>query len=261
MKPEVTIVKIGGALIDAPSKLQAVLKDFARLPGRKILVHGGGSKATTLGKRLGIPAEMHRGRRITSATTLELVVQVYAGLINKQIVAGLQAQSCQALGVSGADANLILATRRPVQSVDYGFVGDVVEVQKEHLNALMDMGFVPVFCAITHDGRGQLLNTNADTIAAEIAIAMAGSFDVTLLYCFDRKGVMRDVNDADSVVERLDKESCMKWSKAGVIHEGMLPKLDNCFNALENGVRRVKIGLPEDLLTRGEGGKGTLVVL
>lgn len=244
MPDKLTIVKIGGNVIDEPEQLKSFLLDFANLPGLKILVHGGGKLATGFSKRLGLEPRLVDGRRITSDADLEVAVMVYAGLINKSIVARLQASGCNALGLSGADGNSIVSQKRPVGEIDFGWVGDVKQVHARNIRLLLEAGFTPVFCALTHDGQGQMLNTNADTIAAELAIGLSGNFETELLYCFEKKGVLRDVEDADSVISTIDSASYARLKTEGVIHQGMLPKMENCFRALQGGVRKVLIGHP-----------------
>jgi acetylglutamate kinase len=237
------IIKIGGNIIDNPAKLQAFLKAFALLDGPKILVHGGGKIASEFGEKLGIRAKMHNGRRITDRETLDLVTMVYAGLINKNIVAGLQANQCNAIGLSGADANSLLARKRPIKEVDFGFVGDVVEggVQNSWIKTLLDSGLCPVFCPITHDGTGCLLNTNADTIASQLAVAMAGYGETELIYCFEKKGVLSNVDDDDSVIHEINRAEFNKLLEQGIIADGMIPKLENALHSVERGVKQVRI--------------------
>jgi len=242
---KLTIVKIGGNIINDSSALISFLKDFSKINGSKILVHGGGRKATEMANKLGLKPKMVDGRRITDKANLEVVTMVYAGLLNKNIVARLQENNCNAIGLSGADANTISSHKRIVKDIDYGFAGDVDAVNSNVIKILVDNGLTPVFCAITHDKKGQLLNTNADTIASEIASAMCDVFDVELIYCFEKKGVLADTNDDDSVIERIDSRSYLQLKEKGIIAEGMLPKIDNCFYALQNGVAKVVIGLPE----------------
>jgi len=241
---DLTVVKIGGNVIDDATALEDFLKDFAAIQGAKILVHGGGKLATRTAESLGITVVFHEGRRITDAPMLDVAVMTYAGLINKSITAKLQALSNNAMGFTGADGNLILSKKRTNTTVDFGLVGDVVSVNSELLKALLIQDVVPVFCAITHDGNGQLLNTNADTIASTLAIACSSFFDVKLLYCFEKKGVLLDVNDEDSVIKTLTFGNYTKLREQGVIHSGMLPKLENCFNALSEGVAQIGIGSP-----------------
>jgi len=242
---KLTIVKIGGNIINDSNALISFLKDFSKIKGSKILIHGGGRKATEMANKLGLKPKMVDGRRITDKANLEVVTMVYAGLLNKNIVARLQENNCNAIGLSGADANTISSHKRIVKDIDYGFAGDVDAVSSNVIKILVDNDITPVFCAITHDKKGQLLNTNADTIASEIASAMCDVFDVELIYCFEKKGVLADTNDDDSVIERIDSRSYLQLKEKGIIAEGMLPKIDNCFYALQNGVAKVVIGLPE----------------
>jgi len=239
-----TVVKIGGNVIDDAAALDSFLKDFAAIEGAKILVHGGGKLATRTAESLGIEAVFHEGRRITDAPMLEVAVMTYAGWINKSITAKLQAFGSNAMGFTGADGNLIRSEKRKNIAVDFGYVGDVVSVDAKLLELLTVLGVVPVFCAVTHDGNGQLLNTNADTIASELAIACSDYFDVKLLYCFEKKGVLLDVNDADSVIKTLTFGEFSTLREQGAIHSGMLPKLENCFNALNKRVTQIGIGSP-----------------
>ena len=247
-KNTLKIVKIGGNVIDNPQALTSFLTVFSSIKGPKILVHGGGKSATALAKKTGLEVQMVDGRRITDAATLELITMVYAGKINKTIVAQLQALNCNALGFTGADANTITSEKRPVSTLDYGFVGDVKNVEISTLELLLNHGVSPVFCALTHDQKGQLLNTNADTIASELAIAFASKFEVELYYCFEKNGVLKDVNDDNSVIEKITQSSYKELLDAQVIYAGMLPKLNNCFHALEHQVSKVCIGKPEMLL-------------
>ena len=247
-KNTLKIVKIGGNVIDNPQALTSFLTVFSSVEGPKILVHGGGKSATALAKKTGLEVQMVDGRRITDAATLELITMVYAGKINKTIVAQLQALDCNALGFTGADANTITSEKRPARTLDYGFVGDVKKVETSTLELLLNHGISPVFCALTHDQKGQLLNTNADTIASELAIAFASQFEVELYYCFEKNGVLKDVNDESSVIETITQSSYKELLHAQVIYAGMLPKLNNCFHALEHQVSKVCIGKPELLL-------------
>ncbi|MDG1384304.1 MAG: acetylglutamate kinase [Flavobacteriaceae bacterium] len=242
------IIKIGGNVIDDPKALAAFLRVFSSLDGPKVLVHGGGKSATALAQKTGLEVKMVEGRRITDAATLELITMVYAGKINKTIIAQLQALDCNAVGFTGADGNTITSEKRPVSTIDYGFVGDVKLVETSTLELLLNNNISPVFCAITHDKNGQLLNTNADTIASELAIAFAAQFEVELYYCFEKKGVLKDVNDDNSVIQTITKSSYKKLLDAQLIFSGMLPKLNNCFHALDHEVSKVCIGTPEMLL-------------
>lgn len=249
MKEQVGIIKIGGAFLEDEKLLETFYSAFTAMEGLKILVHGGGHRASKLSKDLGIAPQMVNGRRITDAKSLEIVTMVYAGWANKTLVAGLQGRGCNALGLSGADANLIRALRRPVSDIDYGLVGDVERVDTHGLSTLLNAGFTPVFCALTHDGNGQLLNTNADSIAADLAMALSPLYDVKLVYCFEKQGVLRDVSDPESVIPRINPDNFKILQKEGVISEGMIPKLFNSFRALQAGVDQVYIG-PVSLLHR-----------
>ncbi len=237
----INIVKIGGNIIENEQKLEVFLKAFAALPLPKILVHGGGRAATHWSSKLGIDSKMLDGRRITDKKTLEIAVMVYAGLLSKKMVAYLESMDCRSIGLSGADANLIWSVKRPVKQVDYGYVGDVKEVNTEILLHLLACGITPVFNAITHDKNGQLLNTNADTIASELAVALAKEKKVQLVYVFEKEGVLSDL-EKDIVIEKLDKKYYRQLKEKSIIDKGMIPKLDNCFYAMENGVEKVIIG-------------------
>lgn len=238
------VIKIGGNVIDDPQALVKFEADFARIPQRKILVHGGGKIATALSKTLGIETRMIAGRRVTDRRTLDVVTMVYAGLINKNLVAALQAQGCDAIGLSGADCGAILSHKRDTGTVDYGYVGDVDRVNGTGIKALSDAGFTPVFCAITHDGHGTLLNTNADTVASEVAKALAALEETELVFCFEKQGVLSDPSDDDSVIARIDARSFERLKADGTVGGGMLPKLENAFAALRCGVRKVIIASP-----------------
>nr|WP_316931587.1 acetylglutamate kinase [Flavimarina sp. Hel_I_48] len=240
----INIVKIGGNVIENEQELDAFLTLFAQLPEPKILVHGGGKLASEMAKKLDIPIKMTQGRRITDVETLDVITMVYGGKVNKNIVAKLQAKKCNAIGLSGADGNTILSVKRPVKDVDFGFVGDVVAVNTEVITSLLSAGLTPVFCAITHDKNGQLLNTNADTIACEIARSLTENHEVTLFYCFEKAGVLKNVSDENSVIKEINLEEYRKLVENGTVSEGMLPKLQNCFYALEGGVHRVQLGKP-----------------
>jgi acetylglutamate kinase len=241
-KHPLTVIKIGGNIIDNPTELSQFLSDFSKIEGNKVLVHGGGKSATKMAQSIGLVPQMIEGRRITDAAMLDVVVMIYAGQINKDIVAQLQANNTNAVGFSGADGNLIQSTKRNHPTIDYGFVGDVQKVNTTLLETLIYNGIVPVFCAITHDKKGQLLNTNADTIASELAIALSEVFDVTLNYCFEKPGVLYDAEDDSSVIEKINPELYLKLKEEKAIHSGMIPKLDNCFNSLNKGVQKIKIG-------------------
>ncbi len=241
-KKPVTLIKIGGNIIDNPTELAQFLSDFSKIEGYKILVHGGGKSATKMAESIGLAPQMIDGRRITDTAMLDVVVMIYAGQINKNIVAQLQAKNTNAMGFSGADGNLIQSDKRNHPTINYGFVGDVKKVNTQLLETLLSNGIIPVFCAITHDGKGQLLNTNADTIASELAIALSEVFDVTLNYCFEKPGVLYDAEDDSSVIENINQELYSKLKTEKAIHSGMIPKLDNCFNSLSKGVQKIKIG-------------------
>ena len=241
-KKPLSIIKIGGNIIDNPTELSQFLADFSKIEGNKILVHGGGKSATKMAQSIGLTPQIIDGRRITDAAMLDVVVMIYAGQINKNIVAQLQANNTNAMGFSGADGNLIQSTKRNHPTIDYGFVGDVQKVNTSLLETLISNGIVPVFCAITHDKNGQLLNTNADTIASELAIALSEVFEVTLNYCFEKPGVLYDAEDDSSVILTINQELFSKLKVKKAIHSGMIPKLDNCFNSLSKGVQKIRIG-------------------
>jgi acetylglutamate kinase len=247
MNQTVHVVKIGGNIINDPQALETVLDHFAALRGPKVLIHGGGKLATELAGKLNIPQTMVQGRRVTDLETLRIAVMVYGGLINKSIVAGLQARGIQSVGVSGADFDLIRATKRNPLPVDYGFVGDISSVNDSALNALIDSGTTPVFAPLSHDGKGGLLNTNADTIAYEVAKALAGRFQVRLLFTFEKEGVLLDVSDERSRVPDLSPGRYQELREQGKITDGMIPKLDNAFRAIDAGVSEVILGRAEVL--------------
>lgn len=236
------IVKIGGNVINNEDALRSFLKDFAALEGPKILVHGGGRKASEVSAAMGLEPKMINGRRVTDEATVEVVTMVYAGLLNKKIIANLQSFGCNAMGLSGADANCILAHKRIVKDIDYGFAGDVDAINSEIIGVLIKNNVTPVFCAITHDKNGQLLNTNADTIASEVAIGMSNLYKTELNFVFELKGVLENIEDKNSVIEQINSEKYEQLVVKGVIADGMLPKMHNCFNSLEKGVDKVKIG-------------------
>lgn len=253
---KLTLVKVGGKIVEETASLQQLLADFAAIVGHKVLVHGGGRSATALAARLGIESRMVNGRRITDEETLKVVTMVYGGLVNKQIVAGLQSLGINALGLTGADLNYMRSEKRPVAEVDYGFVGDVKQVDASILADLIMKDVVPVLAPLTHDKCGNLLNTNADTIAGEAAKALAKHFDVTLMFCFEKKGVLRDENDDDSVIPEITPALFNDLVQSGVVQGGMIPKLDNAYEALNAGVREVIITKADAML-----GGGTRVVL
>lgn len=257
----VSVIKIGGNIIDHPERLQAFLNDFAALEGGKILVHGGGKIATSIGDRLGIESRYVEGRRITDEATLEVVTMVYGGLVNKRIVASLQASGCNSIGLTGADGNVISAKRRPVKEIDYGYVGDISTsgVNAPFLLQLIQAGITPVLAPLTHDGKGNLLNTNADTIAQEVAKALAAFIPTKLIYCFEKSGVLRDATDEKSVIRKINAALFQQLQAEQVITDGMIPKLTNAFAALSAGVQNVIIGRAEDLPLLIEGQKGTSI--
>lgn len=255
MKQKLTVIKVGGKIVEEEASLNRLLDDFARIEGLKVLVHGGGRSATAIASQLGIESKMVNGRRITDAETLKVVTMVYGGLVNKNIVAGLQARGINALGLTGADLNVIRSVKRPVKDIDYGFVGDVEEVNGAILADLLNKHIIPVMAPLTHDGAGNMLNTNADTIAGETAKALAAFFDVTLVYCFEKKGVLRNEADDDSVIPQITQEDFQRYVAEGVIQGGMIPKLENSFDAINAGVSEVVITLASAIA----GGGGTSI--
>lgn len=238
---KLTLIKVGGKIVEEPDTLQQLLRDFSSIEDHKVLVHGGGRSATKIASQLGIESQMVNGRRITDAEMLKVVTMVYGGLVNKNIVAGLQALQVNALGLTGADMNIMRSDKRPVKDVDYGFVGDVKEVNADVLASLIQQGIVPVLAPLTHDKQGHMLNTNADTIAGEAAKALAKYFDVTLMFCFEKKGVLLNEDDDESVIPEIDRASFQKYVAEGIIQGGMIPKLENAFQAIDAGVKEVII--------------------
>lgn len=253
------IVKIGGNIIDDENKLSSFLRDFATIDEKKILVHGGGKLATRLAEQMNVPQQMVDGRRITDAETLKIVTMVYAGYISKNIVTQLQANDCNAIGLSGADGNAILAHKRIHAAMDYGFAGDIDEVNASFFQNLLQQNLTPVLAPITHDQKGQLLNTNADTIAQETAKALSSIYDVLLIYSFEKDGVLLDVNDANSVIKKINADYYKELKAEGKIFAGMIPKLDNAFTALNSGVKKVIIGKAEEIGELIQGEKGTSI--
>ncbi len=241
-KKPLHIVKIGGDVLDNKDRLSALIEEFSQLKEAKILVHGGGKMASALSTKLGLEVEMHEGRRITSKEQLEVVCMVYAGLANKTLISSMQAKSIDALGLSGADLNLIQAEKRAVQTIDYGFAGDIVQVNSNRIKDLVDLGVCPVFCAITHDNKGQLLNTNADTIASSLAVAMSAHFEVCLKFVFTHEGVLKDMQRSDAIFEEINSTDFVQLKKDGVLSQGIIPKLTNAFDALQEKVQKVRIG-------------------
>ena len=252
----ITIIKVGGKVVENEASLNALLDQFVRISGNKLLVHGGGTTATEIAGKLGIETKMVDGRRITDKETLDVVTMVYGGLVNKKIVAGLQARNCNAIGLTGADLDLIRAKKRPTEPIDFGFVGDIEEVNSKELRLLINENIVPVLAPLTHDGKGSILNTNADTITSEVAKELAGYFNVYLFYCFEKKGVLQDENDESSLIYEIDQTKFKDYINSGVISGGMIPKLENAFSAKRKGVREVLITNPENIAT----GKGTRIL-
>ena len=238
---KLTLIKVGGGVVEEPESLQELLSLFSQILGNKVLVHGGGRSATRMAAQLGIETKMVNGRRITDLEMLKVVTMVYGGLVNKNVVAGLQALGVNALGLTGADMNVMLSEKRPVKNVDYGYVGDVKQVQADSLAALIERGIVPVLAPLTHDGKGNILNTNADTIAGEAAKALARYFDVTLVFCFEKNGVLRDADDDNSVIPQMNESDFRNYVAQGVVQGGMIPKLENAFQAIAAGVKEVVI--------------------
>ena len=251
-----TIVKVGGAVVEDEAQLRQLLTDFIAIKGAKILVHGGGRRATTIAGKLGIETKMVEGRRITDAEMLEVVTMVYGGLVNKHIVASLQAMGADAIGLTGADANVIQAHRRPLKNgIDYGFVGDVDKVESSKIAHFFDKNIVPVIAPLTHDGQGNMLNTNADTMASEMAKAMADHYDVTLLFAFEKPGVLANPDDDTSVISSITRDDFVRLKADGTISGGMLPKIENALQAIDAGVRRVVITSAKAI----DGHQGTII--
>lgn len=255
------VIKIGGNVIDDPQKLDKFLRDFSLLPGNKILIHGGGKIATKIAEKLGIETQMVEGRRITDKPMLEVVTMVYGGLVNKQIVASLQSKNCNAIGLTGADGGAILAKKRPVKSIDYGFVGDIEKVNSSFIENLLENGVAPVFAPLTYDIDGNMLNTNADTQASAIAVGLSQDFEVNLVYCFEKKGVLLDAEDDDSVISEIRPDYYEELKASGAIFAGMIPKLDNAFAALEKGVKKVTICQAEQLIEAVKNGNAGTAIL
>lgn len=257
------IIKIGGNILDDPAKLKAFLHDFAAIREPKILVHGGGKIATELGNKLGIESKYVNGRRITDEQTIDLVTMVYGGLVNRKLVASLQQHHCNAFGITGADGNMLRATRRPVEEIDYGYVGDITadSVNTSLLYFLLKQNTVPVFAPLTYTD-GAMLNTNADTIASVLATALSKHFDIRLIYCFEKKGVLKDVNDDKSVIRHLTQKKYTELLTQGILTDGILPKLESAYAALATGVKEILIGEAADLLKNtGQETEGTLLTL
>ena len=256
MKERLTIVKVGGAVVEDEAQLSQLLKDFSAIPGKKVLVHGGGRRATQVAASLGIESKMVNGRRITDADMLSVVTMVYGGLVNKNLVARLQANGVNALGLTGADMNVIRSHKRPLKDgIDFGFVGDVDSADGQMLSKLIEEGITPVMAPLTHDGQGHILNTNADTIASETAKALASFYDVTLIFSFEKKGVLLNPDDDDSVIPFITRANFIKYKADGTISGGMLPKIENALAAIDAGVKEVVI----TLATAIDGHSGTII--
>ncbi|MDG1792561.1 MAG: acetylglutamate kinase [Flavobacteriaceae bacterium] len=242
MKNKLTIIKVGGGILNERKLFEIFLENYSKIKGLKLLIHGGGVIASSYMIRLGIPVKMNKGRRITDSNTLDIAVMTYAGLINKNIVSILQKFNCNAIGLCGADANLIISKIREIKEIDYGLVGDIISVNDNFINQLLKLKISPIICSLTHNGYGQLLNTNADSIASEISIKLSKNYDVTLKYCFDKPGVLIDKNDNLSFKKTISKTDYKQLVNNKIISDGMVPKIENCFYALENGVNNVFIG-------------------
>lgn len=252
---KLTLVKVGGALVEDAAALKNLLNKFSVLKGAKVLVHGGGRLATQVAERLGVETKMVDGRRITDREMLEVVTMVYGGLVNKNVVAQLQSNGINAVGLTGADLNYMQAVKRPVKTIDYGYVGDISSVHVEEVKLLLEKGVVPVLAPLSHDGRGNMLNVNADTIAAEAAVALSRYFDVELIYCFEKPGVLLDADDDSTVIAEITPKEFAELRASGAIHTGMIPKLENSFDAINRGVSAVRITNID-----GVDGGGTLLI-
>ena len=262
IKPKLFVVKIGGNVIDDAAALRSFLSAFSNISDPAILIHGGGKIATGIGDKLGIESKYIDGRRITDGETIDLITMVYGGLVNKKIVASLQSFGCNAIGLTGADANIIPAIKRPVKTIDYGWVGDLdaTTIDDSFLSVILEMGIKPVLAPLTHDKKGHILNTNADTIASSVAIALSGRYNVRMVYCFEKKGVLENINDDNSVIPNITKEKYQQLKGENKLFAGILPKLDNAFNAIDAGVCEILIGDAKDLLVNtGSGTAGTLI--
>ena len=261
MSQTLYVVKIGGNVIDNPEACARFLSDFAKLDAPKILVHGGGKVATQIAAKLQIETQMVEGRRITDKAMLDVVTMVYGGLVNKNLVAQLQALNCNAIGLTGADGGIIRSVKRPVKTIDYGFVGDIEAVNAMQVNALLSSDLIPVIAPLTYSSEGLLLNTNADTMASATAVAMAEMFAVNLIYCFEKKGVLSNPDDDNAVISQLNPASYADYKSSGVINKGMIPKLESAFEALNAGVKQVTICHADDLLAAAESAAGTVIAL
>jgi acetylglutamate kinase len=244
---ELYVIKIGGNVIDNENVTEAFLRRFAALSAKKILVHGGGKIATQVAEKLSIPTTMIDGRRITDKAMLEVVTMVYGGLVNKNLVAKLQAFQCNAIGITGADGGCILAKKREIGIIDFGYAGDIVKINDVQIAGFLSQDLVPVIAPLTFDKQGTLLNTNADTMASALAVAMCKQFKVTLVYCFEKKGVLYNPQDDDSVIDSISREKYIQLKNEGIISKGMIPKLDNAFQALQQGLDKVLICHSDEL--------------
>ena len=260
MSQPLYVVKIGGNVIDNPEACSRFLDAFSKLSGTKILVHGGGKVATQIAAKLQIETQMVDGRRITDKPMLDVVTMVYGGLVNKNLVAMLQTKGCNAIGLTGADGGIIRSVKRPVKTIDYGFVGDIEAVNDVQVNALLNSDLVPVIAPLTYSNEGLLLNTNADTMASAMAVAMAKHYDVNLIYCFEKRGVLSDPENDDSVIPSLTPDQYAGYKESGAINKGMIPKLDNAFTALNSGVKKVIIGKAEHIHQLIKGESGTTII-
>lgn len=263
MKEKLYCVKIGGNIINASDKLESFLSQFSQIEGNKILIHGGGKIATQIGTQLGIESQYTNGRRITDDQTIDLVTMVYGGLINKKITATLQKFHCNAMGLCGADGNIIPAVKRPVKDVDFGWVGDVdaTQINIDFLTQILNANITPVFAPLTHDQKGHILNTNADTIAASLATALSDIYDVRLIYCFEKKGILLDIENENSVIPTITEDDFKQLHKSGALFEGIIPKLENAFDAIHNGVHEVLIGHADQInKNTTDQTEGTLII-
>lgn len=262
-KEKLVIVKIGGNVIDDPDQLKFFLKEFSGIAGKKILVHGGGKIATSIGEKLGIQSQYIDGRRITGDEMIDLVTMVYGGLVNKKVVATLQSMQCNAIGVTGADGNLLPAVKRLVKEINYGWVGDVEadKINSRNWQLILENGLNPVVAPLTHDGKGQMLNTNADTIASVLAVNLSSCYNVHLVFCFEKNGVLKDVENSDSVINKLNEEEYISLKKSNKLFAGILPKIDNALDAIHKGVKEVMIGNASQLSSLLQGKSGTKISL
>jgi len=261
LEQTVRVFKIGGRVIEQQDLLQKFLRDFRQLPEPKVLVHGGGRSATSIADRLNIPTRMIEGRRVTDEAMLNVVLMVYGGLVNKTMVAQLQAEGCNALGLTGADLNSLRSVKRPATPIDYGLVGDIQEVNASGLIGLMAQGIIPVMAPLTHDGQGQMLNTNADHIAGSVARALARHREVELYFCFEKKGVMQDPEDDASLIPLISYDEFQQLKEDGIVVEGMIPKLEDAFSSLKAGVSKVCIMHYQRISTVGRQIEGTTLCL